>query len=307
MVTFQKVPNFEKDQKNKHMKTKFAFFTLITGLGVATMAMSQDNKKEIKDSDKVTVRIRMSEEKDGKTETIERTYSYNNLSDSEREEKIKAIVDSLKGTNKDAANRRLSVTIEEGDAPMRQKIEKEDHVVRTPKDGKKRDEVRVYKYRPGDSRIETWKDDKHRYEFNFDEKAFADRMKRVEKDLTPKMKELEREMDEWGRNFEPKFKEFWHSDVNIGGIHKPATVRGLDAFPNNPERDELNVRFYAPNKGDVTITVTDIKGKQVSKKEVKDFSGDYVGQLSLGKNPRGTYFISVVQNEDGAVKRIVVE
>ncbi|MEZ4900741.1 MAG: T9SS type A sorting domain-containing protein [Spirosomataceae bacterium] len=289
------------------MKAKVVFFTLVVGLGVASMAMSQDNQKENKDTDKVTVRIRMSEEKDGKTETIEKTYTYNNLSDSEREEKIKAIVDSLKGTNKEATNRRLSVTIEEGDAPMRERMKKEQRVVIIPKDGKKREEVRVFKYGPGDSRVETWKGGKRHYEFNFDEKAFADRMKRMEKELAPKMKKLEKNMEEWGRDFEPKFREFWHGDINMGGNNKPATVRGLEAFPNNPERDELNVRFYAPNKGDVTITITDVKGKQVSKKEVKDFSGDYVGQLSLGKNPKGTYFISVVQNEDGAVKRIVVE
>ena len=99
------------------MKTTFALIVLVAGLGVATTAMSQDNKAENKDSnkDKVTVRIRMSEEKDGKTETFERTYTYNNLSDSEREAKIKTIVDSLRTTNKDATNRRLSVVIEEGE------------------------------------------------------------------------------------------------------------------------------------------------------------------------------------------------
>lgn len=291
------------------MKTKFTLIALVVGLGVATTAMSQDDKKENRESnkDKVTVRISMSEEKDGKTETIEKTYTYNNLSDSEREEKIKAVVDSLRATNKDATNRRLSVTIEEGDAPMREKIRKEERVVIVPKDGKSREKTRVYKYGPGDSRVETWNDGKRHYEFNFDEKAFADRMKRVEKEIAPKMKKLEHDMDEWGRNFEPKFREFWHGDINMGSSGKAATIRGLEAFPNNPEKDELNVRFYAPNKGDVTITVTDTKGKQVSKKEIKDFSGDYIGQLDLHKNSKGIYFISVIQNEDGAVKRIVVE
>jgi hypothetical protein len=121
------------------------------------------------------------------------------------------------------------------------------------------------------------------------------------------MRKLERNMEDWSRDFEPKFREFWNSDINIGGSGKPTSIRGLEAFPNNPDKDELNIRFYAPNKGDVTITVTDTKGKQVGKKEIKDFSGDYVGQLELGKNAKGTYFISVVQNEDGTVKRIVVE
>jgi hypothetical protein len=288
------------------MKTTFALIALVAGLGVATTAMSQDTKTDNKDSnkDKVTVRIRMSEEKDGKTETFERTYTYKNLSDSERESKIKTIVDSLRSTNKDATNRRLSVVIEEGESHPSDHVFRNDNerIVIVPKDGKER---KVYRYDPKDRRVERWDNDNHN--FNFDEEAFADRMKRVEKRIQPQMRKLERNMEDWSRDFEPKFREFWNSDINIGGSGKPTSIRGLEAFPNNPDKDELNIRFYAPNKGDVTITVTDTKGKQVGKKEIKDFSGDYVGQLELGKNAKGTYFISVVQNEDGTVKRIVVE
>ncbi len=289
------------------MKTKFALIALVAGLGVATTATAQDNKKDVKtsDKDKVTVRIRMSEEKDGKVETFERTYTYHGLSEEERENKIKSIVDSLRNDHKAAANRRLSVEIEEGSSVIRDKERwgnQEERITIFPPEGRKRD-VEVYRYQPRDKGEKGEKI----YEFKFDEEAFADRMKRVEKRIAPQMKKFELEMDEWGRNFEPKFREFWHSDINIGGSGKPASIRGLEAFPNNPEKDELNIRFYAPNKGDVTITVTDTKGKQIAKKEVKDFSGDYVGQLELGKNAKGTYFISVVQNEDGTVKRIVVE
>jgi hypothetical protein len=288
------------------MKTTFALIALVAGLGVATTAMSQDTKTDNKDSnkDKVTVRIRMSEEKDGKTETFERTYTYKNLSDSERESKIKTIVDSLRSTNKDATNRRLSVVIEEGESHPSDHVFRNDNerIVIVPKDGKER---KVYRYDPKDRRVERWDNDNHN--FNFDEEAFADRMKRVEKRIQPQMRKLERNMEDWSRDFEPKLREFWNSDINIGGSGKPTSIRGLEAFPNNPDKDELNIRFYAPNKGDVTITVTDTKGKQVGKKEIKDFSGDYVGQLELGKNAKGTYFISVVQNEDGTVKRIVVE
>jgi hypothetical protein len=288
------------------MKTHITLFTMLVGLGVATTAMSQDKKTENKDSDKVTVRIRMSEEKDGKTETFERTYTYNNLSDSEREAKIKTIVDSLRSTNKDATNRRLSVVIEEGESRPSDRVFRHDNdrIVIVPRDGKER---KIYRYDPKDGRTERWDNDNRNFNFHFDEEAFADRMKRVEKRIEPQMRKLERNMEDWSRDFEPKFREFWHSDINISGSGKPASIRGLEAFPNNPDKDELNIRFYAPNKGDVTITVTDTKGKQVSKKEIKDFSGDYVGQLELGKNAKGTYFISVVQNEDGTVKRIVVE
>ena len=289
------------------MKTNMTFFALVVGLGVATTAISQDVKKEEKapGKDKVTIRVRMSEEKDGKVETFERTYTYNGLSEEEREKKVKTIMDSLRNDGKAAANRRLSVEIEEGSSVIREKErwDNQKHITIIPKDDRKHD-VQIYRYekpeKPSDRRERT-------YGFKFDDEAFANRMQRIEKRIEPQMRKLERNMEDWSRDFEPKFKEFWHGDINISGAGKPASIRGLEAYPNNPEKNELNVRFYAPAKGDVTISVTDTKGKQIAKKEVKDFTGDYVDQLDLGKNVKGTYFISVVQNEDGSVKRIVVE
>ncbi|MDF7816503.1 T9SS type A sorting domain-containing protein [Runella sp. MFBS21] len=280
------------------MKTKWVLMALVVGLGVVSTANSQEDTKQQTNKDKVTVRVRMTEEKDGKTETIERSYTYNNLTGDERESKIKAIVDSLKGNDKNATNRRMSIIIEEGDGMPERRI--------GSREERTQNRTREYRSGPNNNRSEQWnnnRDDK----FPFDEEAFADRMKRIEKKIEPQMRKLERNMENWSRDFEPKFKEFWEGDVNFRGSQKPASVRGLEAFPNNPEKNELNLRFYAPIKGDVLITVTDTKGKQIAKKEVKDFSGDFVGQIDLGKNPKGTYFVSVVQNEDGAVKRIVIE
>ena len=36
-----------------------------------------------------------------------------------------------------------------------------------------------------------------------------------------------------------------------------AGIQSLDVFPNRPVTDEVNVRFYAPKEGDVTITILD--------------------------------------------------
>jgi hypothetical protein len=40
---------------------------------------------------------------------------------------------------------------------------------------------------------------------------------------------------------------------------------------------------------------------------VKDFEGEFMGQVDLKKNTKGTLFVTVTQNEDGTVKRVVVE
>ncbi len=68
----------------------------------------------------------------------------------------------------------------------------------------------------------------------------------------------------------------------------------------------MNLRFYVPQKGDVLVTISDTKGKEVGKKEIKDFSGEFVGQIDIKKNTKGTLFVTVTQNEDGAVKRVVI-
>jgi len=278
------------------MKTKLALIASMTVLGMATATLAQEDKKNENNTDKVTIRVRMIEEKDGKTETVERSYTYKDLTEAERELKVKAIIDSLKNDKEASSSRRLSIEIEEGSKILSDKDQwgNGEHIVVVPR-GK-----RIYRYDgDGDSRT-----------FSFDNDAFADRMKRIEKDITPQMRKLERSMESMGRDLEPRFREFWHGDFNFDfkdGSTKPASIRGLEAFSNNTEKEALNLRFYAPNKGDVTISVTDTKGKQVGQKVVKDFSGDFVGQVEIGKNAKGTYFVSVVQNEDGVVKRVVID
>ena len=69
----------------------------------------------------------------------------------------------------------------------------------------------------------------------------------------------------------------------------------------------LNVRFTAPAKGDALIVVTNPKGKEVARRELKEFSGEFVGQVDLGRKAEGVFFVTVTQNEDGAVRRIVLK
>jgi hypothetical protein len=104
------------------------------------------------------------------------------------------------------------------------------------------------------------------------------------------------------RQFVRPFED-WNRNMNT----KPSSIRSLEAYPNNPDHNQLNLRFTAPAKGDVNIIVTNTKGKEVAHRELNDFSGEFIGQIDLGKNSQGTYFITVTQNEDGAVKRVVID
>jgi len=85
------------------------------------------------------------------------------------------------------------------------------------------------------------------------------------------------------------------------------TIQGLSGKQNQPFNGKLNVRFTAPTKGNVTIAVSDVNGKEIATETVKDFQGDYLGQIDLKKTAAGVYFLRVTQGNDGAVRRVEVK
>jgi len=85
------------------------------------------------------------------------------------------------------------------------------------------------------------------------------------------------------------------------------TINGLISYPNKPFNGKLNVRFKAPEKGNITISVTDVNGKEIASEQIKDFSGLYLGQIDVKKSGPGVYFVRVTQSNDGAVRRVKVD
>jgi hypothetical protein len=85
------------------------------------------------------------------------------------------------------------------------------------------------------------------------------------------------------------------------------TIKGLISYPNKPFNGKLNVRFMAPDKGNVTISVTDVNGKEIASEQIKDFSGLYLGQIDVKRSSAGVFFVRVTQSNDGAVRRVQVD
>ncbi len=231
-------------------------------------------------------------ERSGDTVTeLDRTYRASDMTDDKRDEVVKKLVDSLKTVrNGDNHRRQMTIIIDDngnGSGSLTMKGRRNfdwDNTARLPR--------KDWPNNQAFKNMQPFRNNQDfRYQFRADIDSVADRLNRLNfnfpNDLSMR---LARPFDAWSRDYNGK----------------ASTVRGLEAYPNNPDRTLLNVRFTAPAKGDVSIIVTNPKGKEVARKEVKDFSGEYVGQIDLGKNATGAYFITVTQNEDGAVKRIVV-
>jgi hypothetical protein len=85
------------------------------------------------------------------------------------------------------------------------------------------------------------------------------------------------------------------------------TVQGLKITPNKPFNGTMSVKFHAPEKGNVSISVSDVNGKEVANAQLKDFQGDYLGQVDIKKAGAGVYFVRVTQGNDGAVRRVKVD
>jgi len=258
------------------------FAVTFSGVAIAQKTVTPSPKSGNND-----VNVRIIERNGNEVREIERTYRIDGMTDPQRDKMVMKLVDSLKATRKDGAKRQMTIIVEDGDG---------DRIVT-------RERLNLGKRRaPGDAYVQRgriqkanpdfWNNPSWRDEFRRGADSLADQFNRFKFQMPKDFdRQLARPFEDWARNFNGK----------------PSTIRGLDAYPNNPDRDQLNIRFTAPAKGDISIVVTNAKGKEVAKREIKDFSGEFVGQIELTKKSQGTYFITVTQNEDGAVKRVVIE
>lgn len=271
-------------------KTVLSGYRFVTALllaaAVSNAAVAQKKELPTKKTDDREVNVRIIERNGDEVREIERTYKIDGMTDPERDKMVMKLVDSLKATRKDGRKRQMTIIVEDNDGDRvvtRERIR--------PNDRRSAD---VYAWRNRTPRpgAPLWNDREWQFEFRREADSLADRMSRFRFQFPRDFdRQIARPFEDWARNMGTK----------------TSTIRGLEAYPNNPDRNQLNLRFTAPAKGDVSIVVTNPKGKEVAKRDIKDFSGEFVGQIDLGKNPKGAYFVTVTQNEDGAVKRIVIE
>ncbi|UBM60283.1 T9SS type A sorting domain-containing protein [Marinilongibacter aquaticus] len=256
------------------MKKLFIQGAILTAMCLAysqTQAQTEDK-----------VKIRIEKKVDGKTKVIEREIDTRGMSEDEKNAAIENLQDSL--FNDMDGGKNVEVQIEtrnlNGDHDML--FEDEDVQVF----GDENPRVRVYK--------------KHK-------KGGADEWD----DFRWEMDRLGQSMRDFGndfpKHFERNFPRVYAWTDNVLREMEPEGIRSVDVFPNKPDSDVINVRFYAAEKGDVNITVLDTKGKTVASKEVKDFQGEFVGQMELKKSAKGTFFVLVSQGDDGVSRRVVIE
>jgi Secretion system C-terminal sorting domain len=271
---------------------------LMLTLGMSAMAQKSISQNIDEKDGKLRIHVESSE--NGKKEVFERNYDVKGMSQDDKDKLINRVTDSLwtaSGNEKGSRNQiRIKVDRNED-----RRMDSDDDVpfsLNSPQ-GKTKKKIRVYKDgKQIEKDIEGDGDD----------------------DLTIFFKDFGKDMEKQFKNFdekkmfssiEPMMKDFkfkFDGDMkDFDFLNESKTVKALKIYPNKPFDNKLNLKFHAPEKGDVNVIVTDLNGKEVGSQKFKDFQGDFMGQVDLKKNVKGTVFVTVTQGEDGTAKRVVIE
>ncbi|MEZ0542609.1 T9SS C-terminal target domain-containing protein [Fibrella arboris] len=319
---------------------RFALGTCLTG-GLTVTALAQTPAPGTGE-----MRLKVTARNGNELREIERTYRTEGMTDEKRDAIVNKLIDSLRATHK-GKDSQISVTIEDArgtdrirfnnrsggndvvggvfvnpDAPARVfTIPRAPRTAITPRAPR----TPRAPLPPG-ARLA---DDDFKLEgsLTFDDDSLGRKRTRVFRFDRRNLDSLARNMKEFGYTFEREFAPLADRLSRSQGLQRlderltmpfetwsrssggtqGSTIRGLEAYPSNPDKFMLNVRFTAPGKGDAFIVVTNPKGKEVARRELKDFSGEFVGQVDLGRKAEGVFFVTVTQNDDGAVRRVVLK
>ncbi|WP_170299120.1 T9SS type A sorting domain-containing protein [Larkinella terrae] len=258
--------------------------------GWSAAAQAQSDKKTDADQNNVNVKI-IERTNAGEVREIERSYRLNGMRDDERDALVNRLVDSIR-TKRGNSKGQITIVIDDTHNNSNFNYRENRNSDRIAKRNERDITARRPNRATGPSEFRYYKDGKLQNRYRFDSDSLVDRLKRLEFHWP----------ENFGQRMEDSFRNWsWSMDDE-----KAPTIRNLQVYPNNPETNELNVRFTAPAKGDIHIRVTTPDGKEIAKKDVKDFSGSYAGQIDIDKKAKGVFFVNVTQKDDGAVKRIVI-
>lgn len=271
---------------------------LMLTLGMSAMAQKSISQNIDEKNGKMIIHIESSE--NGKKEVFDKSYNVEGMSDSEKDRLINRITDSLSNPLGEGRNKQFKLKIDRYDNRDRDSDDDSNHPfsLNSPQ-GKSKKKMQIYK---DGKRIEKDLDGDGDNDVTIFFKNFGDDMEKRFKNFDEKkmLSSIEPMIKNFKGNFDVDLKDF-------DFLNESKTVKALKIYPNKPFDNKLNLKFHAPVKGDVNVIVTDINGKEVGSQKFKDFQGDFMGQVDLKKNVKGTVFVTVTQGEDGTSKRVVIE
>jgi Secretion system C-terminal sorting domain len=96
------------------------------------------------------------------------------------------------------------------------------------------------------------------------------------------------------------------SGADVKKLDNGLAVEQLNFYPN-PSNGQFNLSFTSAEKGDLTLVIRDVQGREVYKHESKDFSGQFDQSLDLSTESKGVYFLTLTHKNKSMTRKLVLE
>lgn len=264
--------------------------SIILGAALFTVPLWSAAQEQTPEQGTTKVSIQVVEEKGGDRILEERSYYIKPLSAEAQRNHLDSLVSSLQASGK---GRRVTVTMEDTESKHAYSRKIEGRAFPTPPVPLKKEQHYSYWLELDDlgKRIDS---------------TVSRETARAEMKVNRLMADLESRPADFGFDLNNRLEKVRAFTFENGLSNSSKTIRNASVNPNRPFDGSLNVRFNTKEKGNVVVTVTDTKGKEQGKKELKDFEGEFVGQIKLKDTAKGVLFVNIVQNEDGVTQRVMV-
>lgn len=87
------------------------------------------------------------------------------------------------------------------------------------------------------------------------------------------------------------------NDLSVDGVF----------FSPNPNDGQFVLNYSLKENGETLVQLYDINGRQVFTKSFNGIPGTYAEQINISDEPKGVYFLSVIQNGKSFAKKVVVQ
>ena len=276
-------------------------------LTIGMSVMAQKNISQNIEEKDGKLKIHVESSQDGKNEVFDRSYNVEGMSQEAKEKLINRITDSLWTASGEGNRKQIRIKVDRnGDNANPDSDDKDVPFSYNSPKGKSKRRVEIYK---DGKKIDNDSDGNGSDDLSIFFKDFGKNMENNFEFFDHDSKKWISSLDPMMKDLKGKLKFDFKSDdmKDFDFLNESKTVKALKIYPNKPFDNKLNLKFYAPEKGDVSVIVMDINGKEVGSQKFKDFQGDFMGQVDLKKNVKGTVFVTVTQGEDGTAKRVVIE